>query len=236
MGGESFTRGALVSLSIAAAFAIGAICASPESNARLVATQSKLDQRIPSFNTDREPLAAVIDRLQSLSALPMHIDWASLKASGVSADAPITAMFRDTPLRVVLKTAFEDAADDNGHLYQFEIDDDGTLQITPEAELPKLYVTRTYDIRDLRNRIEFPQWPGSPPSMGVPLPRLLTDAVESDSWAVNGGAALIDENDGRLVVTNTQQNQRAIEQVVLQLRDQEAARSLQRFLDPSLDQ
>jgi hypothetical protein len=208
----------------------------PGPSAQLLATQSKLDQRIPSFKTDREPLAAVIDRLHSISALPMHIDWASLKASDITADAPITMRLRDLPLGAILKTAFGAAAGNNGYRYVSEIDDDGSVQIVAEPDLPKLFVIRTYDVRDLPSSFEFPQELNVQPSADSTLRKLLTDVVDSDSWAINGGTALIDENNGQLVVTNTQQTQRALRQTLLQLHDWYALRSLRYFLDPSLGQ
>ncbi|MBP7746748.1 MAG: hypothetical protein KA383_11520 [Phycisphaerae bacterium] len=163
-------------------------------------------------------------------------DWDALNSMGVEREAPIRCDFRGLSVRQALELALADAGNELRLAYEVR---DGCLRISTGEILARRMAVRIYDVRALlaateaeheravkryirRARLvpmsDVPGARGASPSMSIPefdaareLEQMLTQAVEPDSWVVNGGTGQTTCHAGLLTVRQSESLQRDTE-------------------------
>ena len=197
--------------------------AEPQDVDRRVAEQ--LDRELPEVNFDQNFFGDVMDFLRDVSGANIYVNWKALQDAGITPQVPISVKLRNITVRKALDVIVEDAG---GATTKIAITiDRGVISIAPAASARR--ITRSYDVHDL-----IPEKAPVPPIVGaaiVPglerpalgradeLVRLLTTSIAPSTWESNGGSiGSIKESDGTLVVTQTVENQEAIENWLTALR------------------
>jgi len=201
--------------------------------------RAALDRNIPEINFQGVPLSDAVEFLRDVTSTNLFVNWKALEAAGIERNTVVTARLRDVKFAKALKTILNDAGGGTVKL-NYEVDD-GVITISTEEDLSRNVNTRVYDIRDLIVQpddgppTEFAgaetEKPGaaSQPTTQSLSPRdqatksvigLIQDTVAPDTWKEKGGVAgTIRELAGQLIVTQTPENQSAIELLLNQLRE-----------------
>lgn len=167
---------------------------------------------------DQTPLDEAVWKLSRKAAAPIFLDRAALKLAGKDAAAPISLPASTAPLRAIL----ERMLDEVGLAWGVQ---DGVLIVTTPEAASNMIVTAVYPVKDLlapapANAAKSPSLAPAAALGGDAdmLIELVTNLVESPSWAEVGGAGSIQSHAGALVVSNTEQVQLKVQALLAALR------------------
>jgi beta-lactamase regulating signal transducer with metallopeptidase domain len=202
--------------------------------------QILLDKRLPEVDFHGQGLADSIELLKRMSGANILVDWRALKAVGIDQNSPVTARLKDIRLSKALNTILSDVTDGNSKL-SYAVTENA-IRISTADEL-RVLVTKVYDIRDLLVEVpdfepEKHQPPGAQPQTKPATPKeipqtmsqrvdamikLLKETIDPTSWQPPFNAA-IKQDKGQLIILQSEENHRAVVQLLTQLRE---TRSLQ---------
>jgi RNA polymerase sigma factor (sigma-70 family) len=187
----------------------GSAAPAPREDPRVLAIESKLDERI-STNIDEQPLGEAVSYLQNYTGLNIVIDPKALSEAGLTASSPVSLTVKQVPLKSVLKFLLRPLG------LTYKIEDHVILISSPSAVSARTY-NRTYYVGDL-----VPPWgsaapPETPtaPAAGerqvvdlTPLMELIELMVAPGTWNVQDGYGyqLSPKSDSAGKVGSTQPN------------------------------
>jgi hypothetical protein len=173
--------------------------------------------------------------LRDVTETNIVVNWGNLKEAGVERNAPVTVKLRNVKFSTTIRGILDSAQQGNKKLtYLVE---GGTISIATAEELMKHTATRIYDVRDILQAARYSAvkhvvvpgpHPIAAPAVAIPteaevvkkLLTLIEDTVANDSWKDHGGpAATIREFQGQLSIAQTWENQRAISNLLDELRE-----------------
>lgn len=194
--------------------------------ARVGPAQAAFERVVPVARFKQAPLEDVVRECEGLAGVPIVVDWAALQGAGVTPDTPVTLhRYGDTLAQVFDRIVTQFAESDLG-VYSFEEEFDRVTLGIPDAARGRT-VLRVYDVAHILRRSSWLDHPfGS--SEDVPeelrddrrdqLVYLLTETINPDGWASNGGSAGAMEARGDcLVVVQRVPNHRQLERVLADL-------------------
>ena len=170
-------------------------------------------QRRGSIAAVEMPLRDFADRLSQQFGVPIEMDLKRLEEAGVSQDAPINKRLESIPLAAILQHGLREVE------LTFTIRNHVILITTPE-EVESELTTKVYPVRDLvayhfseAGKQEYVEDYDS-------LIELITTTIEPQSWDEVGGPGSISgfENASSLVISQTDEVHRAIEPLLVKLR------------------
>lgn len=194
-----------------------------------------LDHVLPEVWLEHVPLHEAAAKISQLSGVPIEIDNKALSDAGISPAMPVTVRLRNAKLASVMEeltrpTNNRDVLSWNAQRQSLRIATDGT---DPGC------VVRIYDINEFLGDAK-PTYANDDPaimhaeSRQVRIPieyagqelaieeitKLVQETVAPDTWRESGGSiGRIHELSGRLIVTQTIRNHRAIRMLLAQLRN-----------------
>ena len=182
---------------------------------------SMLDRQLPEVSFEGQPLKQALDFLSEVSGVPFSVDWNNLALIGLTPDTPVRVKLRNIMLHKALAIIL-DGVEPRGHgRSHFGLDADGRIFITSRSQYEKANtVTFIYDIRDITTPQDYrgPQHP-TQKELGEQICHLITDTIDPDSWAVNGGTpGDLKESNGIMIVRQTRENQKSIAELLRQFR------------------
>jgi hypothetical protein len=167
------------------------------------AQETMIHRPISHIDLDHVSIEAAIDSLRKQSGAPIWIDRKELPKESIERIGPISLHLDHVPLSHALDALTLQPTGDTRFGYTVE---DGVILITSQDKASSIRTTRLYDVRDL------PSGPlaNNPYPYGE-LMALIEDTVGEDTWKDKGGIwQTIYEFNGRLLVTQSWQNQEAV--------------------------
>ena len=170
-------------------------------------------QRRGSIEAVEMPLRDFADRLSHQFGVPIDLDVKKLEEAGVNQDSPINKRLESIPLESILQHGLNDVE------LTFTIRNHVILITTPEEAESRL-TTKVYPVRDLvayrtsqAGKLGYDEDYDS-------LIELITTTIQPDSWDEVGGPGSISgfENASSLVISQTDEVHRAIEPLLVKLR------------------
>ena len=176
------------------------------------AAKKKLNLPLAAINFENTPFGDAINELRDKSSLPIRVDWKALQEIGVDRKTAITLHIPELRASTVLDLLLMVAGADHGKLaYAVE---SGFITISTAQNLTDEIAEQSYDIR---RSLEGLDVAARQKKVGA-LTQLLTDHIEPSSWKSHGGSiGTIREEKGRLIITQTAENQRLIESILKNL-------------------
>jgi RNA polymerase sigma factor (sigma-70 family) len=189
------------------------------------AIQAQLARALPEVNFDGVGFSDVIDFLRDVSGANIFVNWKALEAAGVDKNAPVTARLKNVRFDKALETILASAAGDNRLAFK---SDRGVLTITT-ADLiggggggaaaggggaGALVAKRVYEINDVVA--------GGADREGAVV-KMITGSIAPSTWKGNGGSGEAKFVSGKLVVTTSPENQKAVANLLEQVRKLTAA-------------
>lgn len=176
------------------------------------------------------PLEEALTRLQEETGISILVDWGALEAAGVGRKTSIDARLQDVSYEKALSVVLDVAA---GRklvlLYSIYWD---FVEVTTIDPALRPIVTRVYNITDLigmasttqpaaeTNGHAAAEEGGQSDRVGIAedVAGLIRDTVATDSWTA-GGVIRVAPDGKQLVIAQTERNQRAIHDLLAQLRE-----------------
>ena len=186
----------------------------------------KLEQTTARLVAKQMPLQKVVNYLAELTGENFYVDWRQIEAAGINVDSPVTLNLQDVSALVVLKTALNDVGGGNVRIDFCIVD--GVVHISTEDDLARYSVTRVYNVRDLIEaevawRAKSPDHRLNPDEAEESLIHLIEETVDPTTWRDAGGTiGGIRGFDGKLIVTQTAENHRAVINLLSSLRRSKA--------------
>ena len=172
--------------------------------------RNQLDRQLPEVNFDGVGFSDVTDFLRDVTGANIVVNWKSLEAAGVDRNTPVTVRLRQIKFAKALSVILDSALLSNGKSGSLVWRADGNVLIIAAASEGGKVVQRTYDVHDLLANA------GKADS----LFRMITGSIDADSWKDNGGkTGAIKLEAGKLVITQTEDNQKAIANLLARARE-----------------
>jgi beta-lactamase regulating signal transducer with metallopeptidase domain len=167
--------------------------------------RTRLEKTLPALQFDGVGFSDVVDFLHDVSGVPVEVNWASLEASGIDRNAPVTATLRNVKFSKALSVILD--ATGGGRAKLSYAVGHGSIIISASDALPILL--STYDVHKLI---------AGAPDAGQKLVSRIVENVDPTSWQEHGGKkGLIKLEDGKLYVAQTPENQKAVAAIIRQL-------------------
>lgn len=169
------------------------------------------------------PLRQVFQTLADRARTQIMIDWKSLEAAGIAADAPVTLRLSHPNLQTALTVVLDLVPAGKAKL-GFNVDGNGMIHIAALDDLPRTIVTRVYNIRDLIDSyIAYARAHGQTRANSQDavdaITKWIEDTVDTDSWKDNGGSVgALREFAGLLIVSTSTETHRKLKSELEKLR------------------
>jgi len=172
------------------------------------------------------PLDELVQALQDLTHANIVVDWHSLKNSGVNVRLNIGPLeLRDLLLSKMLQTVLDIVNDDNSNRFtkQYHVRAvptvNGAILVTASPfEASEVFV-RVYDVRDLVSGPAIQPFDAAARDRLDGMIDLLTKTIPFNSaWEGGGQVSWIRELDGRLIVRQSLDGHRQVEQMLQEFR------------------
>lgn len=191
------------------------------------AVDAGVDRRIAEIHVRERPLAEVFDLLREKSGANIFVDWSELAQFGILPDQRMTLELRDVRLGAALDVLAADLSE-NQHPFVFWTAADGVIRFTYPDVIRRSAVICVYDVRDLVGyspiRVDTSGWMSGGDfdgreELAEEIIQLIQETVAPESWREAGGSVgSIRELDYRLVIHQTPEAHRQIEELLRQLR------------------
>lgn len=172
------------------------------------ALQAQLARPLPEVNFDAVAFADCIDFLRDVSGANIFVNWKVLEASGVDRNAPVSVQLKNVRFGKALDTILASAGGDVKLTYTADGD---VISITvDDTEGDPGGVRRSYEVRDLLGG-------GNADREAIVL-KLITGSIAPSTWKNTGGTGDARVQDGQLLVNTSQDNHKAIANLLEQVR------------------
>ena len=190
---------------------------------------------LPEITFEGVSFSDTIDFLRDVTSANVFVNWRALEAAGIDRNAPVTAKLKQVKFGRALQLMLDDVAGGKNKL-AYEIDDN-VITVSTAEDLGKNTVTRVYDVRDLirpaanapadktADKAADPAAPAPAAAHQEKRVKILTDLIVTSvapaTWRETrgGSSGAIRELQGQLIITQTQENQIAIMNLIGGLRD-----------------
>lgn len=175
---------------------------------------------LPEVKFDGAPLNAVIDFLRDVSGANIVVNWRALERAGVERNATVDVRLKNVRFDKALESVLTSAG--GGARLVFTVDG-GVITIdapAPGRGAAAAQPAASYDVKDLLAP-RLGQYPGGPEGRKEReniLLKLVTGSVAPTSWKDQGGPGEARVQDGKLEVSTTPENRKAIENLLEQVR------------------
>jgi beta-lactamase regulating signal transducer with metallopeptidase domain/type II secretory pathway component GspD/PulD (secretin)/protein involved in polysaccharide export with SLBB domain len=181
------------------------------------AARDRLEDDLKELTADHQGLEQVLNFLRDNMRVNIFVNWTALKAAGIERTTPVSLNLKEVPFRKALTTVLVQVSTAKAQL-AYTIDD-GIITISTKEDLSssKYQIVRVFDVRDLvaprandaRTRDQ----------LVTALIASIKSSVAPDTWRDAGGTiGSVRELNGQLIVNQTVENQRAIDQYLLKTR------------------
>ena len=177
-------------------------------------------QKQSRFEFDGVDLQSVVDFIREVSGVNIVVDWNTLEQAGIDRTATtVTLTLADVTCEKMLK---EVLATTGGAMAPLGfILDEGVLRISTKENLDSHTALRVYDVEDLIADVDVT----SRAKKLEDLRNVIQENINPKSWIENGGTiGALQEFGGLLVITQTLENQRAVDDLLGDLRRAKAHR------------
>lgn len=181
----------------------------------------KLEKVIPELTFEAVELTEAIDRFRYVTRAHVFVNWRALEAAGIDRTALVTVRVRNVKASTAL-TALLGAVVQGRDALGFSVDD-GAILVTTKADLADNLVTKVYDVRELivgRNAAKGDVPPADRQRLADDVVTLIVESVEAKSWRKHGGLGSARHLSGQVIVTQTPDNHRTIDEALTKLRQQ----------------
>jgi hypothetical protein len=186
---------------------------------------AKLARRIAGRDARGKRIDQVLQEIAADAGVNLYVDWRGLEAAGINSDATVGVSLREGPASELLRTVLGDIG--RGEIALAYDLEDGVVHVSTKEQLAVRTVTRMYDVRDLvegvliravalgwKSPTDLPEGRVLRPTeqeVADALVRLLQEAIDPTSWRDAGGTiGGVRYFYGRLIVTQTPENQEAV--------------------------
>jgi hypothetical protein len=180
---------------------------------------AQLDRSLPELNFDGMALTDVIDLLRDVTGANIVVNWKALEAQGIKRDEPVTARLKNVRFDQALEAILASAGGAKKLGYKV---DRGIITISMADDAGGTLVRSSYNVVQVIGvrRGGEAQDVARDPSAGRAnvLVKMITGSVAPTTWKQNGGAGEVVVQGGELVATTTAENQKAIENLLEQVR------------------
>ena len=180
------------------------------------AAEAQLARRLPEVSFDNVPLGDVIDFLRDVTNTNIFVNWRALEAAGVERSAPVTARMRDVTFAKALEVILQSVGGKKKLGYEL---DEGVLTISTADETGGTPETTVYDVRPL---LTAPAGGGNAAAAAAEredaILKMVTGSIAPSTWKEGGGSGTARIQGGQLVVTTTAENQKAVANLLEQVR------------------
>jgi hypothetical protein len=151
--------------------------------------------------------------LAKSAGFKISVNWKALEDAGIKKDAPISVSFSGQPVRKVLTEILNEAGGSTAAI-RFTVDDNQVIVSTADDLTSQKYQTiRVYDITFVFSDAEATE------ANITSLVDTLQTVVAPDTWREKGGTiGSIREFNGKLIIAQTNDNHRAIVQILKQIK------------------
>jgi len=184
---------------------------------------------IPEVDLEGIPFNQAVEKAQKFSSVPIIVHWEKLAAAGYDVRLPVTFRARNVALGRLISQLLTAIQREPNQYAAYVSAGDCILISTVGDDDPRDVVVCVYDVRDflkppadpweIRDRpgplVAYPQVAPQPPPTEDDLERLIQERVAFPSWGRLGSMRFFA---GRLIVTQTWDNQRQIAELLNQLR------------------
>jgi len=182
----------------------------------------KLQQTAAQLVAKQMPFEKVVNYLAGLTGENFYVDWRQLEAAGLDVNSPVSVNLQNVSALVVLRAVLENLGGGNIRVGFCIVD--GVVHISTADDLVRYTVTRVYNVRDLIEaevawHAKSPNHRLNPDDAEESLIRLVQETIDPTTWRDNGGTiGGIRGFDGRLIVTQTAENQQTVIELLSALR------------------
>jgi hypothetical protein len=174
------------------------------------------------LNFDGVGFNDVIDFLRDVSGANIFVDWKSLEAAGVDKNSPVTARMKNVRFDKAIDTILASAGGEGRLIYKA---DRGVISITAGAApalaaagAPGGAVAAGAAGSSSRHAYNVQELTGGRGEREQAVVKMITGSVAPSSWKANGGSGEAKFDGGKLVVTTTPENQKAVANLLEQVR------------------
>jgi len=168
-----------------------------------------LDRVLPAINFSNVNLSDAFDFLRDVSGANIHVNWKAIEKASVTRDTIINLKMRQVSLAKLLDLVLLEAS---GNAKLGWAIDEGVIEISTAEVLAANVVIKIYEVRDLLD-------PRALDQKGATLSTMITLSIAPNSWREKGGHGAIKYSDGKLVITQTNENHEAIKNLLDGLRE-----------------
>jgi hypothetical protein len=178
------------------------------------AIHAALDKPV-SLDFKATPLKDVVAKIETLTGINVLLDLGELKEIEITPKTEIDFSCDRVPLRLALRQLLYDHELD--YEIDFEVATDNTLLITTAKKVQDHLVVRVYDAHDLVRLSRDPYHEDNEPNLDEVI-NAITNAVDPRTWTESGGSGSIAPWNGALVVSQTENAQIQIADLLAALR------------------
>ena len=168
-----------------------------------------LERRLPEVNFDGAAFVDVVDFLRDITGANIVVDWRALEDAGIDRNAPISVRLKNVSFQNALQTILFTL--DAQKRVAFTANPDVLTISTTEALGQSRRATHTYDLRGV-----LPGGAGA--DRAAIVVKMITGSVDPKSWKENGGAGEVRVQGEGLSVTTSPENQKAIANLLDQIK------------------
>ena len=182
----------------------------------------KLQQTTARLVAKQMPFEKVVNYLADVTGENFYVDWRQLEAAGLDVNSPVSVNLQNVSALVVLKASLDNLGGGNIRVGYCIVD--GIVHISTADDLVRYTVTRIYNVRDLIEaevawHSKSPNHRLNPDEAEEWLIHLVQETIDPTTWRDNGGTiGGIRGFDGRLIVTQTAENQQTVIELLSGLR------------------
>jgi len=219
-GAVPAVRGAAKPAAVAAAMLLAALAP-----ARALADADPTLMRVEELNLASATLEDAFDFLRDTTHANIVVRWPALKTAGVERTTPVKLHLWNVRLATALDILLA-ATEPLVKLGWAE--EDGVITVSMKQDLEQASAPVVYDVRDLLEMMSKQTMPGPPDEFGRTrqevideLTRLITETIDPDTWRDAGGSTgSMREIGGRLIVGQSPENQKKLQQFLAGLREE----------------
>ena len=185
--------------------------------------QAQLGRALPELNFDGVALTDVIDFLRDVSGSNITVNWKALETAGVERNTPVTLRLKDVKFSQALNSVLASAGGNaklrytlEGNVIDITTGDDaggaagggGAEHAAARPGEGGRAARLVYEVKDIAGGAE----------REAVLLKMITGSVAPSTWKEGGGSGEAKFEGGKLVVTTTTENQKAIANLLEQVR------------------
>ena len=179
-----------------------------------VAMNSRLDSKLPEINFSNNSLVDTIDFLRDVTGTNIFVNWKALEAVKITKETPVTCKLKDVKFSQALKLILDSVSTKEAKLSSTI--EEGVIVISTVEDLDGTNIkTKKYDIKFALGDAD----KATKKKRTKALIKMITSSIAPRSWKPGDAKSeQIAEEDGQLVVKQSESNHNAIANLLEQLQ------------------